>query len=51
MWFFLVVFGSFYVGIEKMDYWRNLELEIGRGYVVEGKGLRKLKVLIREGLK
>lgn len=30
--------GSLSVGIEKMDYWRNLELEVGRGYVAESKG-------------
>lgn len=31
------VLGSLSVGIEKMDYWRNWELEVGRGYVAEGK--------------
>ena len=31
-----------------MDCWRNLEVEVGRGWKAEGKGLRKLKVLTRE---
>lgn len=46
-----VVLGNLGVDIEKMDCWRNLELEVGSGYVAEGKGSRKLKVLTRERLK
>lgn len=32
------VLGSLRVGIEKMDDWRNQELEVGRGYVAKAKG-------------
>lgn len=45
------VLGSLGVGKEKMDCWRNLELEVGRGYVGEGKGSKKMKALTSERLK
>lgn len=51
VYFSLAVLGNLHVSIEKMDYWRNREFEVCRGYMAEGKGLRKLKVLTRERLK
>lgn len=51
VYFSLAMLGNLHVGIEKMDYWRNWEFEVCRGYMAEGKGLRKLKVLTRERLK